>query len=56
MINTKRMPGATRGAYSVAAKIWNVLNPAEPTPRFLVGFMACAIFIFAAGLAIGGHI
>ncbi|MDF0598145.1 hypothetical protein [Psychromarinibacter halotolerans] len=56
MINTKSDLTPTTGLTTVAHKIWTALNPAEPSPYFLVGFMACSIMIFAAGLAIGGHI
>ncbi len=56
MINTKSDLTPTTGLTAVAHKIWTALNPAEPSPYFLVGFMACSIMIFAAGLAIGGHI
>ena len=34
--------------------VWLHLNPKEPSPHFLVGFMASALAIFALGLAIGG--
>lgn len=36
-----------------AVLVWEKLNPVDPSPYYLVGFMSFAILVFAAGIAIG---
>ncbi len=36
-----------------ATRVWEKLNPVDPSPYYLAKFLAFAILVFAAGIAIG---
>lgn len=41
------------GIRSAVSKVWDQLNPSEPSPIFLARLMAVAITIFAVSYVIG---